>query len=518
MSISNSLAEKIRDSFHLDLEVTDPETVAELRRHADAGDYEDYALAALRLGVLALRTARGEVDTGAIKREGERIVDGVRAVMSQHSEGVQEHLGKTLGEYFNPNDGKFNERVERLVKRDGELENIIADKLTGEDSHLSRRLASLVGEDSPLWAKLDPQAKDGIVAHLVTMVDESLGTHRQRIVDQFSLDEPDSALSRMLHQLTTKNGELRKDLAESIDDVVKEFSLDNDESALSRMKRMVETTNKQIQSNLTLDEKDSSLSRLRGEIVELLEKQQKKQSDFETAVIRELTTLTAKKAEADRSTIHGLEFEEAVGQVLCDEASRLADICEPTGSTTGTIKNCKKGDFVMTLGSDAAMAGARIVVEAKQSAAYSLKAALDEMDEARRNRDASVGLFVFSARSESEGLDPITRHGDVVVVIWDRDAATGDLLLRLGYSLARALVVRAGNDAPDRSEIDFEQIDRSVASVAKEIERLDAIDGHADSIAKGSDKIRDQVRIGKKSLRREVSRLEEQIEAIKESL
>jgi hypothetical protein len=518
MSINNSLAEKIQDAFHLDLEVTDPETVAELRRHVEAGDYEEYALAALRLGVLALRTARGEIDTGAIKREGERIVDGVRAVMTQHSEGMQANLGKTLGEYFNPSGGKFSERVDRLVKRDGELENIIADKLTGKDSQLVRRLGELVGEDSPLWAKLDPEAKDGVVAHLVEMVDESLTSHRKRIVDQFSLDESDSALSRMLAKLTSKNGELRKDLTESIDEVVKEFSLDNDDSALSRMKRMVETTNKQIQSNLTLDEKDSALYRLRGEIVDLLEKQQKKQSEFETAVIKELTALSAKKKESERSTTHGLEFEDAVGQVLHDEAARLADICEATGATTGTIKNCKKGDFVMTLGAEAAMAGAKIVVEAKQSAAYKLKDALDEMDEARRNRAAGVGLFVFSARSESEGLDPITRHGNDVVVIWDRDAATGDLILRLGYSLARALVARAGQETPEQADIDFEQLDRSVASVAKEVERLDTIDGHADSIAKGSEKIRDQVRVGKKTLRREVARLEEQLDAIKESM
>src|SRR5579859_3518318 len=68
--------------FLLTLEVTDPEVVAELRRRAEGDDRDRYALAALRVGVLALRGARGDVDAAAMREAGTALVAEVRELLT----------------------------------------------------------------------------------------------------------------------------------------------------------------------------------------------------------------------------------------------------------------------------------------------------------------------------------------------------------------------------------------------------------------------------------------------------
>jgi hypothetical protein len=509
------LAERLREAVILNLEVTDRETMAELLRQAEGAARDEYALMALKLGVLALRTARGEIDTTAIKREGEAIMTGVKSAMVDQARAIQAALGQTLSEYFNPSDGKFTDRVERLIKKDGELERLIADRLTGEDSDLARRLAGALGPGSPLLAKLDPEAAGSVIASIAKTVATALDEQRERIVKQFSLDDSDSALSRLLGEITDKNGGLKKELTESIQDVVKEFSLDNEQSALSRMKNMVESTNKQICANLTLDQEDSALARLRREVVKTLEEQASAQNEFFVAVKTELANLTTRKEVADQSTLHGLDFEAALGTLLDSEASRLGDICQATGNTTGLIKMSKKGDFLIELGAESAAPGEKVVFEAKESGAYSLKAALEEIEEARKNRGASVGVFVFSKKTAPAGLEPITRHDNAIIAVWDREMETGELFVRLSYSLARALVVRRGRERA-KLQFDFSEVDRAVNAISKEIERLEKIRGFAESIQNRGGDIQEEVRKSKDALRREIGRLEDQLESVKD--
>src|ERR1039458_3165012 len=110
-----------------------------------------------------------------------------------------------------------------------------------------------------------------------------------------------------------------------------------------------------------------------------------------------------------RSTTHGISFEEDFCNFLQREAQRAGDVFTATGSKPGAIPKCKIGDAVIELGSEAAAAGERIVFEAKSSKKYSLADARQEIEEARRNRSASVGVFVFAKSTAPAGLQPFTR-------------------------------------------------------------------------------------------------------------
>src|SRR5687767_11771952 len=57
-------------------------------------------------------------------------------------------------------------------------------------------------------------------------------------------------------------------------------------------------------------------------------------------------------------------------------------------------------------------ANSRIVVEAKQDASYGLAHALSENEQARKNRQAEVGVFVFSKRTANAQIVPFGRYGN----------------------------------------------------------------------------------------------------------
>src|SRR5688572_20829840 len=142
---------------------------------------------------------------------------------------------------------------------------------------------------------------------------------------EFSLDNKDGALSRMVGELTANNGRLTGDLASKIDDVIKEFSLDKDDSALSRLVRRVESTQRRITDefsldnessalnrmsgllgtatdsinfNLSLDREGSALSRLRSEFIEIFSRHEQQNTSFQRDVTSALESMKVRREES----------------------------------------------------------------------------------------------------------------------------------------------------------------------------------------------------------------------------
>src|SRR5207302_4951499 len=127
---------------------------------------------------------------------------------------------------------------------------------------------------------------------------------------------------------------------------------------------------------------------------------------------------------------HGADFEEAVGELLQGEIQRQGDVFENAANKTGKKPYCKVGDFVIVLGPESAAPEARIVCEAKEDKSYDVRAALDEIREARENRDTQIGIFVFSRATAPEGVEVLARFGPDILVVWDRDDPATDLFVR----------------------------------------------------------------------------------------
>ena len=498
----------------LELTVEDRDTIAALYEHAEGSDRDRYALDALKIGVLALRRAGTHIDAELIQRESARMLEGLQLQLGQHAEQLNGRLTGSLKEYFDPESGRFQERVERLIRQDGELEQLMRRQLGGDDSQLAKTLLTHVGEHSPLMKVLSPDAADGLLASLRVTVDGQLAQQRDQLLKQFSLDNDQGALSRLVAELRKNHGQLSDDLQNKIDTVVKEFSLDEENSALSRLVKNVDRAQRTITDQFSLDNDQSALARLKKELLTIFSAHVATNAEFQEEVKVALGKIVAKREEAQRSTRHGIEFEDAVCEFVLREAQATGDIAEATGRQVGLIRNCKIGDCVVQLGPDSPAPDARIVVEAKEDASYTLAKACQEMKLARDNRGAQKGLFVFSSKSAPAGLKPLGRYGDDIVVVWNAEDAATDIFLEAGLITTRALCIRGGRHAESQAA-DFEAIEKALLEIENRSQGLDEITTSANTIENASKKILDRVRINREALDRQVQVLREKIGDLK---
>ncbi len=357
---------------------------------------------------------------------------------------------------------------ELLASRATEMTEKLASTLQAhvgaDDSMLAKAMAAHLGQGSPVFKLLSPDDATGLRAQLAKTIEDALSDQRNQILREFSMDHEGSALRRLLG----------------------EFSLDRDGSALARLKK---------------------------EMLGTIEKLSRDNVEFQSQVRETLARIDTRKKEEARTTRHGIAFEEHLGALLAEEAQRLGDLYEATGDITGAIKQCKKGDYVVQLGADAAAAHARIAWEAKEKQAYSVRAALEEIEEARRNRQAQVGVFVYSRKSAPEAIDSLQRHGTDIVVVWDADDPASDLVVRVAYSLARALAVR--ERASGESLAALGELEQAARGIERQIGYLDdvrkwaeTVKGHGEKIAERSARMIDD-------LRQDVERLDAQIASMR---
>ena len=502
-------------TLQLELTVRDPQVIEALWQR-EGRQRTDFALDALRIGVLALRHASSQVDADLVRNASADLLSNLRSVLEQHAKLAEQKTTTVLKDYFDPQSGKLNERVSRLVSDGGELSTLLKTHLLGDGSPLVQTLAKHVGGDSPLMKQLDPKQSTGLVSQLQKIVDTELAKQREQVLSQFSLDNREGALRRLVDELTGKHGDLSKDLQSKIDEVIKEFSLDKEDSALSRLVGNVERAQRTISSEFSLDNKQSGLSRLKEELLTILSSHIKTNAQFQEEVKVTLAKLSQKKESAATSTEHGNVFEEAVFSFLQNEAQGRGDIAEPTGNTTGAIKNCKVGDTVVTLGADTPAAGARIVFEAKDALGYTHGKALDEIETARKNRRADVGVFVFGRGTAPAGLRPLARYRNDLIVVWDAEDPTTDAYLLAAVEIARACSIEF-HRGRETEAVDIEGIEKAVNEIEKRASNLDQIRKPAETIRSSSDKILERVRIDQEALEKQVGVLREKLAALRTS-
>jgi hypothetical protein len=503
----------IQNVLVLELAVSDPEVISEIEKCPTGLGRERYALSALRLGVLALRQARGELDAVVVRDAGQKIVHDLESLFRERGGKITDDLTNALRQFFDPASGELPRRLESLLKQDGDLERFLRQHLGPESSTLAKTLDQHL---DPLLRLLDPEEGQGLKMRIEAMLHGVLDDQRNRILREFSLDSDESALSRLLRKLTENNGQLTGDVRTLVDELATEFSLDKPDSALSRLVKKVEDAEGLIGKSLTLDDDHSPLSRLKRELQSTIDTLVKNNADFQKEVREALTKLQTQRETAAKSTLHGLTFEDRLGELLAAEAARLNDVHEATGTNWGAISHCKIGDFVTTLGVDTAAAGARIVWEAKTNKSYDLAGALKELDQARKNRQAQVGVFVFSRNAAPDGVEPFVRYGNNLVVLWDPEDAVTDLFVKAALSVARALVIRETHESAE-SEHALNSIELATRAIEKQIENVSQIKTWAETIKGNGCKIADRAGKMQEALQKQVEELDQQLSAMKTS-
>ncbi len=500
--------------LRVEIDVRDPAVIEALMGLPEGRDRDGFASDALRIGVAALQHAANRAGAEQVKSAGDQLISRLGEALDSHAKTSQERTANVLKEYFDPESGRLTERVQRLVSDDGELATLLRTQLHGEGSPLARLLTTQLGRESPLMRQLDPEQSSGLLARLQKTVDEQLQRQRDHVLREFSLDVPDSALRRLVDELSGKHGDLQKGLGQKIDEVVKEFSLDEENSALSRLVRNVDRAQRTITSEFSLDNDESGLSRLKRELLTILGAHVESNAKFQEEVHTALAKLVQKRESAATSPEHGAVFEEAVCAFLADQSQQRGDLCESTGATTGRIKNCKVGDAVLRLGPETPAPGAAIVFEAKDARGYSVTKAIDELETGRKNRAAGFGVFVWSRSTAPEGLKPLARYGSDLIVIWDAEDPSTDPYLLAAIEIARACVVEQHRGS-ESEEVDLEGIDRAINEIEKRAEGLDRIRKPAETIRSSSETILERVRIDQQALERQVLALRQKLTALR---
>jgi hypothetical protein len=181
-------------SIYLELNVTDPDSVKEVAVRTAGRERDEYALGALRIGLLSLKHARGQVDADAVRREGDRILDDMGSTLESYRTQLTEGVTNVLKDYFDPTNGRFQERVERLIRKDGELEQLLRRQVGVDGSEMALALAQHVGENSPIMNVLDPEQSGGVVNAIRLSAEQVLQAESERILTEFSLDNKNGAM------------------------------------------------------------------------------------------------------------------------------------------------------------------------------------------------------------------------------------------------------------------------------------------------------------------------------------
>ena len=202
------------EPVQLRLMVSDPDLHTELIKRKEP-DRSEFALSAMKIGIIAFRQAQGQVDAAQVHLAGDRVIADMSATLERHQQGFVNQVGDCIREYFDPKSGQFTQRVRSLIGQGedaGELERIIRQQVEGDGSLLVKTLAAHVGDKSPLMQILDPQSTNGLLALLTQATEDTLSEQRERILSEFSLDNQGSALGRLVLELQKTHGDVGRAL------------------------------------------------------------------------------------------------------------------------------------------------------------------------------------------------------------------------------------------------------------------------------------------------------------------
>ena len=224
---------------------------------------------------------------------------------------------------------------------------------------------------------------------------------------------------------------------------------------------------------------------------QVLRFQQEHHDKLATEVREALARIEGRRAQQNKSPDGGLAFEDTVVEFVTTALQGAPCVVEATGNTAGLRSRCKKGDLLVRFTAESAFSGAGIVFEAKRDASYTAKNALDELDTARANRDACVGVFVMAKSHAPDGFPRFARYGNDVLVVWDDSDSGSDAYLHAAILLGLGLATR-GKTIGDQGDLDaLRDIE---GRIEDEVRRLDKMEKHNEGIRKNSDGIAEEIR------------------------
>jgi hypothetical protein len=307
----------------------------------------------------------------------------------------EKELAEQFSTFLGERDGVLPKSLDRFLGERGIIAVLLAKHFDPTDGRVVKLIENQVGPNSRFAKTLDPKNKDGVVA----LIEKTVG-----------------------------------DLVESkLDEVLAEFSLDDKDSAVSRMRAILAGGLAEIKQALGVEQ--------------------------------------GRKEEEARGHVKGFSFQEDLYQFVAQFGNELDDETDFVANTA--TRNGKEGDHLITLGSTSGAAGLKIVLEVKDRE-FSMKKAKEELNNAKENRGAAIGIFVWAKGCEPVEIGDFRMiEGDFYCTA-DKDelhAGRPLLFLEAAYKVARmTAVLKTRKEAAGK--FDFAQLQAHVAGVVKEIDSL----------------------------------------------
>ena len=183
--------------IRLELEVHDPNVIKYLVSF-DSSEREAKALEALRVGVIAIQSASPTLDTKVVEQKFQEV----KASIDDCIDGFREHLKGQMEEYFKPSAGSVPRSMDMFFGESGKVTQLFNQYFAPTDGKILRLLVDQVGPQSQFAKSLDPENKLSVVARIEELVKVQLEKESEAILQEFSLDAEESALSRLQFRIT----------------------------------------------------------------------------------------------------------------------------------------------------------------------------------------------------------------------------------------------------------------------------------------------------------------------------
>jgi len=289
-------------------------------------------------------------------------------------------LADDLKKYFEKEKGDVPLAINSFLGEGGSLSSSLKNYFDPSSGKIILLLKHELGDGSEFRKALDPNNKESVISRIENVVEKKLSETIGELSEQFSLDKQDSGMSRVKKLFDDKVSEIEKTI--------------NDFFAQAR----------------------EHLGMEKGR-AEAAEKGTQKGRDFETVLYE------------DKVALLGQQLEDATENV--------------TGST-GKLQRCKTGDYIITLGETSGAPGKRIVIEAKTQSGYKLKDAIEELKQAKENREAECGIFVFAKGCEPAEMGDFKIDGNdffCTVDIEELQQKRPAIFLEAAYKISRVYVI-----------------------------------------------------------------------------
>jgi hypothetical protein len=473
----------------------------------DEPQREQLVVDAWSIGLRALHNAHSAAQESKLKDVGEALVSDIDRQLRAHVDQQQATIANVLGHFFDPNDGQVTQRLAAFVDDHGVLARLLDKYLGPQNSVLTEALAKQVGESSPLFKKLSPTESDGLVKILEGQLKVVMDQGHVELVRALDPLAEGGAVARFLRSLREELKGADEDRAKQLSAALAALDANDENSLLSRLVRETHHAREEVLCAVNPDAPNSPMAILKASLTKLLQEhaanqteiarqQEVRQTEFEKEVREALARIETKRSQDLKSTRGGLDFEDAVISFVRAATQGAPCIFDITGATAG-VGRCKKGDAVLRFTIESAFAGVGVVFEAKHDASYTVQRAIDELDAARKNRNAGAGVFVMARSHASDVFPGFARFGSNVLVTWDVEDPATDAYLHAAVLLGMALVMRS---QPTGDAGDIAALRDIEARIETELSRLEKMEKHSDTIRKNVDGISDEIRKAQKAL------------------